>query len=419
MGHDVTVLTVPKDRLPFTAGRPMPTTVKVVELGLPELFYRIRRLHKEHIQLRGSSASCDRPTPIRRIVRWLDDYRLRVGIFATCRMPDLSDLWIRPATQWCRKAGQWDLAVSSAGPYSTHLIAADLRRQGLTRFWIADYRDLWVNSPTCTGLFPFTLAEKRLERRAMKHADLITTVSAPLAHILSENYGHKKVRIVENGYDQQDLADIPEDPIFPQDGKVRIVYTGAIYKGRRDPAPLFSAISKLAVDGSTRHLLDRLEVIFYGSMTHVLAKSVKEHKIDPWVRLLGTVPRSDALRIQRDAHALLFLEWDEGDVDGIVSGKLFEYMSSGTPIWGVGVTEKTSTGKLIRDTGTGILFGVDVAGIASELVGLLTSCKKEPAHPEPDVLARFERRTLAERLLVLASEQISSAPLISEWAPEN
>jgi glycosyltransferase involved in cell wall biosynthesis len=412
MGHQVTVLTMPKDRLPITESRPMPAGVNMVEIGLPAIFYRLRALHKKRFQgAPVSNESSGRPSLTRKLALSLDSYRVRKGIFATVRMPDATALWIRPALRWGRNAGTWDLVVSSAGPYATHLVGAHLKRSGLARFWVADYRDLWTDNDASTGLFPFTLIEKGLERRAMKHADLLVTVSSPLAETLGRKYGDERVEVIENGFDALDLAALDARPVFPRDDKVRIVHTGSIYKGKRDPAPLFAAISQLAHDRHTSHLLDRLEVIFCGAMTGHLTESIKRHAVGPWVRLLGVVPRPDALRMQRDAHALLFLEWGQGDVDGMLSGKLFEYLSSGTSIWGVGVTEKTETGKLLREAEAGTLFGTDVEHLAQELRNLLSSGEKESISRAEPVVARFERRVLAERLLQSVTSRMAVQPL--------
>jgi glycosyltransferase involved in cell wall biosynthesis len=225
------------------------------------------------------------------------------------------------------------------------------------------------------------------------------------------NNGHERVEVIENGFDALDLAALDARPVFPRDDKVRIVHTGSIYKGKRDPAPLFAAISQLAHDRHTSHLLDRLEVIFCGAMTGHLTESIKKYKVDSWVRLLGVVPRPDALRMQRDAHVLLFLEWGQGKTDSILSGKLYEYLSSGTPIWGIGATEKTATGKLIHEARAGVLFAHDAANLATELLRLLASGKKEAVHPPTTVLARFERAFLAKRLLASVNERMSFQPL--------
>lgn len=332
----------------------------------------------------------------------------------TARMPDATDFWIRPALRWARQEGRWDLIVSSAGPYATHLIGAQCKKEGLTDFWVADYRDLWTDSHSFRGMFPFTRVEKKLEQWAMGYADLITTVSQPLAETLASKYGNDKVEVVENGFDSSDLAELPPASIFPCDAKVRIVYTGSIYEGRQDPSPLFGAISQLADDKGTIDLLDRLEVIFYGAKTEGLAERVTQHNVERWVRVVDRVPRFDALRAQRDAHALLFLEWDQGGVDGIISGKLFEYMSSRTPIWGIGVTEKTTTGKLIRETKTGTLFGVDVSLISKKLRRLLVSGKKEPVWAVDELVSRFERGVLAKRLLKLVTQRMFIANPIDD-----
>jgi glycosyltransferase involved in cell wall biosynthesis len=417
MGHDVTVLTIPKKGLPTTPSRPMPEGVKVVEIGLPRLFYQLRavgrrlfgRSSKAGVQTLGY-AKQGNPSLLKSLAARLDSFRSTRGLFMTARMPDASDLWVRPALKWARGSDPWDVVVSSSGPYSTHLIASRIKKESLARFWVADFRDLWADSHSFRGLFPLTVLEEQLERWAVKHADMMTTVSGPLRETLAGRYGTEKAYVIENGFESSDLADLQEDCIFPQDGKVRIVYTGSLYAGRQHPQPLFESVARMVTDNDERHLLDRLEIIFCGSRMSGLSELIKKSALHPWIQVIGVVQRPEALRMQRDAHALLFFEWDQGaGMDGILTGKLFEYMSSGTPIWGIGVTEKSSTGRLMQETETGKPLGSDVFRITNELRVLLATGQKSRVSPRKEVLAKFERSQLSGRMLQIIHERSSLA----------
>src|SRR5690606_34909448 len=139
---------------------------------------------------------------------------------------------------------------------------------------------------------------------------------------------------------------------------VRIVYTGSIYVGKQDPSPLFSALHNLKAQKKLSP--ERLQVIFAGATVDKVKSVAKLHDVEEFCQFLGFLSREDALRMQRDCDALLFLEYVSPGVDGILTGKLFEYLFSGRPILGVGGTEKTSAGALIVKSGRGQALGVEV-----------------------------------------------------------
>ena len=68
-----------------------------------------------------------------RIIRRLGRLRESRGIFASVRMPDLTHFWIKPAVEWALAQPPWDIVVSSAGPYTAHLVAMAIRPRSSPR----------------------------------------------------------------------------------------------------------------------------------------------------------------------------------------------------------------------------------------------------------------------------------------------
>jgi len=278
------------------------------------------------------------------------------------------------------------------------LIARKLKLRNQNTFWIADYRDLWTESHMFRGLFPFTIIEEYLERKINTTADLITTVSYPLAEKVKSKYKIDNVEVVENGFDPEDLATIPSEPYW-NDGKVRLVYTGSIYKGQRDPSPLFEAIKNIAQCEKSQ-LLDNLEVLFVGEKGN-LDELLEKYKVEKWVKYIPRLPREEALRMQRDAHALIFLESESPEIRGILTGKLFEYLYSGTQILSVGLDDDSSAGELISQSGHGINFGRDSHKLQLYLEELLETGSKPVVIRNTQFLEKYSRKALAEKMINL------------------
>src|SRR5262249_6676180 len=69
---------------------------------------------------------------------------------------------------------------------------------------------------------------------------------------------------------------------------------------------------------------------------------------------------------------LLFLDWTDSRGDGMLTGKLLEYLGSGRPILALGVRKDSEAARLIAETGCGAtLTGEDE--IVSYLQNLLAS----------------------------------------------
>lgn len=335
--------------------------------------------------------------------RIFDYLRFKKGVFNATRMPDLADLWAIKAYQTIKKQGEvWDLIISTAGPYSVHFVAHRLKKKGLGRKWIADYRDTWSNNYIYPGIFPFNFVERWLEKHLLKQADLVTTVSDPLADSLRFLFPGTKVETIANGFDPDDLGSIDQAPIFFHDGKFRIVHTGSIYLEKRDPSPLFEAMRLMALDSEKKPLLDRLEVLFVGPRQANLEELITRYGVERWVKLSGFVSRENALRMQRDAHALLFLAWNDPSVDGVLTGKIFEYLFAKTPIAAVGAPELEASQRLILEAGAGHALG-SVESIVDYLTERLKERKKEKLPFHEHVLKRYNRKTLAKNLLEIAA----------------
>lgn len=406
-GHEVTVLTTKKHDHPTNTVYPY-TGFTVRELEVP--FFNLlrgslgKKRTEENVRSKNilkSKVMSFAAGTLNKLIQWLQG---KYGVLNACRMPDLTDLWVEPAFR-AVASEQWDLVVSTAWPYSAHRVAYKLRKNGIAKKWIADWRDLWTENHLFPGLWPFTIIEKRSESSWMRTADLITTVSSPLAVILGRKYG-RKVSVIYNGFDPEDYENLPTKKSYPQDGVFRITYTGSIYAGRQDPSPLFQAVSQLHDAGSLTP--DRLQIIFYGNNADMTFLAEK-FNIGSYVQYGGFLPRQQALWFQRDADVLLFLEFESSYVQGILTGKLFEYLFAGPPILSVGIGADDSAATVLRETKRGESFGNQV-GLIAQMIVLLMEAKRNGSIPswafdplrEDMGIFQYSRKSQAEKLLGLA-----------------
>jgi glycosyltransferase involved in cell wall biosynthesis len=238
-------------------------------------------------------------------------------------------------------------AIISTGPPSSCHVIARKAKSMLGCPWIADFRDLWVQNLAATNAGIALRMQGGLEKRTLRTADALVTVSEPWAERLRERYPDKPSYAIANGFDPDDFASPPP----PLTRTFSITYTGQLYQGKRDPSPLFEVLQQLFQNGT----VDRgdVRVRFYGPIEPWLLAIVQRYSLQDVVEMPGKVSREEALLRQRESQLLLQLGWSDPRETGQYTGKLFEYLGSRRPILAVGGARGVMT-ELLAKTGAGL-----------------------------------------------------------------
>lgn len=304
------------------------------------------------------------------------------------------DLWILPAyfcgiklyNRW-----QYDIIVSSFGPPASHIIAYFLKRKFKKVFWVADYRDLWSYNHIFQTKGIFKILQWNIEKFTVRKTNLLSTVSDPLAHILIDIF-KKPTLTIYNGFDPDDYINLNISQYANK--KIKIIYTGNIYKGFRDPTPLFKALKSLKEE--IVNLNDYLEILFYGENVYLFKSLVINYSLVDIVKFNGFYSRHIILKLQANADVLLFLETSK--IEGIFSGKLFEYIGMRKPILAIGVNKNCVVGEFIEKLGVGIATGEDVELIKKVIKDALEQ-KYLFFNPKEELIMNFSRLNLAKKFI--------------------
>lgn len=301
------------------------------------------------------------------------------------------------------KNKQVDVILSTFSPASAHVAAHEITLRFPELKWVADYRDLWSQNHILSARGVFKYVERGIEKRTISNACHLTTVSKPLADdLVTLTKGKIPVSVIYNGYESTHLygMDGTSNKIFSK--PLSIVYTGTIYKGRRDPTPLLVALSELEQEGVIKEGDIRVE--FYGSTNHNLTEIVRLCGGEKWVSIKGYVPYKESIRIQKNADFLLFLESNKPDARGVLTGKVFEYLIANKPILGVGIDEHCATGQLIEATRTGFVFGERKEYIKAYFKSILESNSVNIHKPDWDVIRQYSREAQSKRMLSILTD---------------
>jgi glycosyltransferase involved in cell wall biosynthesis len=324
-GWEPTVLTVDNFATRPTTMPVEISTDRIVRAEYPDpIGYWIKRL-------RGSPSSSARATESKPRKTMLYSLARRMLDINVVRMPDRALTWYRPAVRHglqLLSEQRFDAILSTSPPPTANLVASTLaRRTGLP--WLADFRDLWTMNHSFHRSQPWQALEETFERRVLRTATSLLTVSPALVSKL-QSFTGKQADVLTNGFDpDMALQDAP-----PLSSKLTISYTGSLYAGKQDPSPLFEALCRLRDE--RRLSSSELAVRFYGSDLGDLEDLIARYQIGDLVSHHDTVPYLESLRRQRESAALLFLDWNDPLEPGVYSLKVLEYLGAGRPILAIG-----------------------------------------------------------------------------------
>jgi len=241
---------------------------------------------------------------------------------------------------------QLDAIISSSYFPTCHLIANQISKRYAIP-WIADYRDLWTQNHYYSHSRLRSFFEKRLEIKTLNTASTITTVSKPLADRLKELHKNKQVYSIPNGFDPE-LVNQGQ----PLSQKFKILYTGTLYQGKRDPSNFFALMKNLC---NSKFISPHdIEIDFFGQYEDWLIDDIKKYHLQNIVMLHGQVPRETAIAQQRKAQILLLLTWNNTQEKGVYTGKLFDYLAARRPILSMGYTDGGVVKELLDQTQAGV-----------------------------------------------------------------
>jgi len=384
LGHDVEVLTVD----PAYATYPLRDEsllaetqgIRVHTTRARDWFGAYQKLtRRKEVPFSGFANQAGAPGPIQRLSRWV-----RGNFF----LPDPRRGWNRYAVDEALRQharAPFDLVVTSGPPHSTHLIGLELQQHGLR--WWADFRDPWTDIYYYRMFYPSAWARRRdaaLERKVLQRAERVLCVSDDLKRLLASKIGgdSAKFLVVPNGYDP---ADFDEQAPVPQNAVRSLVYTGTLTLDYPLEA-LYSALrTYCGAHGDLR-------LIFAGRPAREAQDALESlaRELPLRVEFKGYVPHAESVALLQGADALLLLIPELPNNRGILTGKLFEYLGSGRPIWGFGPVDGDAD-RILRQAEAGGLYED-----AQEAAAALAHCPAQGASLE--ARHRYTRLGIAQEL---------------------
>ena len=323
-------------------------------------------------------------------------YNVRDFIFAIFEFPDKYIGWMPNAVrQGIRlvKENKIDIIFTTAPPHSLFLIAMIIKRFTGAKL-ILDFRDPWALSRWDKGSRFKYFLEKRLEKSAVKAADLLLFVTENLLEEYANNYawtGQDKFKLFSNGFDPDDFKSITlqKESNTTQNGIMRFVHLGTLYK-KRNPVTLLQAVAELIDEGKVNPKTLQIDFIgFVAKELRGIHNEIQKWKLENVVRFFPPVSFAESIQTMYEADGLLLIQ---PGTDLQIPAKLFEYMYTRKPIFAVAEPD-SATERAIRGGQLGVFApSQDVPEIKKALLEMLDFIKNG-SKPNTSYIKQFDFST--------------------------
>lgn len=337
----------------------------------------------------GGFSNSNKEKPFQKILRFI-----RGNLF----IPDARTGWVKFAV---RRASdiiskeKIDTVFITSPPHSSQLIGLRLKKKFNIR-WIADLRDPWTDIYYYRDLLHTGRSKRKdagLEREVLSGADEVITVSRPIAGMFlkkSASLSEDKFHVIPNGFDEDDFrrkTECPKD-VF------RITYVGSIADSY-NPDVFFRILTK-AISGFSDM---NFRIRFVGSMPDSIRQLIDKNGLNDHAEFIPHVSHADAVDYMQSSTVLLLIIPEVENNEGILTGKLFEYLASRRPVIGLGPVQGDAS-RILEECRSGKMFDrSDVNGLYSYFKTLILQWRENKSLEISDqAFLKYSRKELTRLL---------------------
>lgn len=370
----------------------VPSGIRIVRRPILEPYVLAEKLSKSNKKFKGGQFDVGKNQSF--------FSKLSIWVRGNFFIPDARFLWVGPSTRFLKKFLKEegiDTIITTGPPHSVHLIGLRLKKHLKHLKWIADFRDPWTEISYHQHLRLSTWAHKkhlRLEREVFERADL-TLATSFSDKIAFEKKGAKALTIT-NGYDKLNVSS-EANIDSAQREKFTLLYAGVLEQ-LRNPHLLWESLSEILKEEP--QLKTKLAIRFVGRVDEKIINELKALGLEDHLELPGYLSHSEAQNEIAKSDLLLLTNFPEAKSQGIIPGKLFEYLSAFKPILSFGPS-KSDVRQILEETGSGKHFSYEEKKeLKDYLKGLLLNHPKELVNSSTNLseIEKYSRRSLTEVL---------------------
>lgn len=321
---------------------------------------------------------------------------LRSNVF----IPDPKFLWIRPSVKELSSyiiENNITKVITTGPPHSMHLIGLGLKNKfGPKINWIADFRDPWVEIDFFHHLPMMKFVKKkheRLESDVLEKADRVIVIGEHMKKQFSNR--SSSIEVITNGYD-----DFSEEQSYELENLFTLTHIGILNRDRNS-----EVLWKVLLDISQESIefKNALRVQFVGQIspeTHAFFENnLKENFIH-----IPKVPHHEVRKYQVTSHVLLLLVNNVPNSEGIITGKIFEYLNAKRPILAIG-PKNGDLANIINQTNSGkVIDFTDEIGMKDYILECFNKYKSDKLFIKSEGINKYHRKSLTKDLALMLSK---------------
>jgi len=267
-----------------------------------------------------------------------------------CRLnlivPDARIVWnkyvLQAAFEEMRKS-KYDAILTSGPPHSTHLVGLKLKKIFKVK-WLVDFRDPWTKIDYLEKVNRFALTKKideKLEWKIVNQSDRIIGISET---ILKGLKAINKGIIIPNGFDPTDFTNVEKK----KTNKFQINYFGNI-TAERDPSIVLKVINQIY------YQCPEIQFNLWGNVSDKMKTNLSSLDENEFIKFHNYIPHDEMMQKMVNSSLLILLINNVPNNQGILTGKIYEYLGAKVPVLGIGPIEGEAA-KILQNTNAGQMF---------------------------------------------------------------
>jgi len=393
-GIQPTVITVDENKASYpvideTLLNEVPDNIKIYRTSTSEPFGFYKLLNRKKDIPHSAFANESKPSFLQKVSRFI-----RGNLF----IPDARVGWNKYAYKQAKSLLQnesFDAIFISTPPHSTQLLGLRLKKE-FKLPWIADIRDPWTDIFFYKSMYHLGFIKKldaKYERTVLEQADSVLVVSESIKRIFaskSNDVNADKIQVIPNGFDEEDFNVLSS----PSEDSLIITYTGTL-SDDYNISSFIKALAEIIIDNPTVSI----KIRFVGRVSERVLDEFKSNNLSNHIEVIKYVPHNESINYLMQSTALLLVIPDIINNEGILTGKLFEYLASRKPIIGIG-PEQGDAANIINECQAGSMFNYgEFDRIKIHLNDLVAHWKQNPRLDlTKDTYKKYSRKNQAEVL---------------------
>jgi len=320
---------------------------------------------------------------------------LSIWIRGNFFIPDAKIFWLKPSINKIEdylKENRVDAIISTGPPHTTHLIANSvISKHNIP--WIADFRDPWTNIDFYHKLKLTSFADRKhkmLEKNVLRNADKIVTVSKSWASDFKRIIDVNPI-VIHNGYDPSDFVNKEH---LSLDEDFSLTHIGSLNEDR-NPYILWKVLSEMIRDNVD--FSKNLKIQLIGPIDITVKEALSNYGLLNNTVLFESLPHNQVIDYIIKSQILLLPLNDVPNIDGVIPGKMYEYIGAKRPIICIG-KEDGDAAEIIKATKSGkVVSFSDESKLKNELTGMYNSYKNTSLSLDSHDYTKYSRRLLASK----------------------